>query len=248
MALAQKPDFVFRRKERFHLNRRGRQFSRLLAAEVCASVIVMLDRTMFRGSVKSTGYPLHSPVSASLPLQCVTVCHHISTGIYLLKKNCTQSGTLLPVCQNAWPQKSWCLFTKRNGVTPPHNIHIFRKVFLHKTFRYQRHSEWNGPVVSQFDMSRTAWNALSFCLHLYTGINICRKVSLAEDMHVLVKYRELFCSSAHFFVWEKWKGWVSVTPEAQPPLLFPKQILYAFFVTPITLRTCSLDKYWWPTM
>ena len=39
--------------------------------------------TMFRGSVKSTGYPLHSPVSPSLPLSCVTVCHHISTGIYL---------------------------------------------------------------------------------------------------------------------------------------------------------------------
>ena len=38
--------------------------------------------TMFRGSVKSTGYPLHSPVSPSLPLQCVTVCHHISTGVY----------------------------------------------------------------------------------------------------------------------------------------------------------------------
>ena len=39
--------------------------------------------TMFRGSVKGTGYPLHSPVSPSLPLPCVTVCHHISTGLYL---------------------------------------------------------------------------------------------------------------------------------------------------------------------
>jgi len=38
---------------------------------------------MFRGSVKSTGYPLHSPISPSLPLPCVTVCHHISTGLYL---------------------------------------------------------------------------------------------------------------------------------------------------------------------
>jgi len=36
--------------------------------------------TMFRGSVKGTGYPLHSPVSPSLPLPCVTVCHHISIG------------------------------------------------------------------------------------------------------------------------------------------------------------------------
>ena len=37
---------------------------------------------MFRGSVKNTGYPVHSPVSPSLPLPCVTVCHHISTGLY----------------------------------------------------------------------------------------------------------------------------------------------------------------------
>jgi hypothetical protein len=39
---------------------------------------------MFRGSVKSTGYTLHSPVSPSLPLPCVTVCHHISIGLYNL--------------------------------------------------------------------------------------------------------------------------------------------------------------------
>ena len=38
--------------------------------------------TMFRGSVKGTGYPLHSPVSPSLTLPCITVCHHISTGVY----------------------------------------------------------------------------------------------------------------------------------------------------------------------
>ena len=37
--------------------------------------------TMFRGSVKGTSYPLHSPVSPSLPLPYVTVCHHISTGV-----------------------------------------------------------------------------------------------------------------------------------------------------------------------
>ena len=71
----------------------GRQFSRLLAAEVCASAVVMLGYTMFRGSVKGTGYPLHSPVSPSLPLPCVTVCHHISIGVYrtcLLSKFCSE--------------------------------------------------------------------------------------------------------------------------------------------------------------
>jgi len=51
-----------------HLNRRGRQFSRLLAAEVCGISGSNAGYTMFRGSVKGTGYPLHSPVSPSLPL------------------------------------------------------------------------------------------------------------------------------------------------------------------------------------
>ena len=40
--------------------------------------------TMFRGSVKGTGYRLHSPVSPSVPLPYVTKCHHISTGLYHL--------------------------------------------------------------------------------------------------------------------------------------------------------------------
>jgi hypothetical protein len=38
--------------------------------------------TMFRSSVKGAGYPLHSPVSPSLLHPCVTVCHHVSTGLY----------------------------------------------------------------------------------------------------------------------------------------------------------------------
>jgi len=44
--------------------------------------------TMFRGSVKSTGYPLHSPVSPSLPLPCVTVRHRVSNALYLRYSMC----------------------------------------------------------------------------------------------------------------------------------------------------------------
>jgi hypothetical protein len=33
--------------------------------------------TKFRGSVKGTGHPLHSPVSPSFHLPCITVCHHV---------------------------------------------------------------------------------------------------------------------------------------------------------------------------
>ena len=71
MAHAQKPDFVFRRNGRVHLNRRGRQFSWLLAAEVCASTVVMLDtpcsevvwRVLATHSICQ--FPIHFPSFAS---------------------------------------------------------------------------------------------------------------------------------------------------------------------------------------
>ena len=43
MAHAQKPELILRQNGRVHLNRRGRQFSRLLTAEVCPSTVLMLD-------------------------------------------------------------------------------------------------------------------------------------------------------------------------------------------------------------
>jgi len=69
MTHAQKPDFVFRRNGRVHLKRRGRggQFSRLLAAEVCAWAVVMLDtpcsevvwRVLATHCIRQ--FPLHFP-------------------------------------------------------------------------------------------------------------------------------------------------------------------------------------------
>jgi hypothetical protein len=52
--------------------------------EVCTAAVSNAGYTMFRGIVKVTVYPLHSPVSPSLPLPYVTVCHHISTGVNLI--------------------------------------------------------------------------------------------------------------------------------------------------------------------
>jgi hypothetical protein len=71
MAHAQKPDFVFRRNGRVNLNRQGRQFSRLMAAEVCALAVVMLDipcsevvwRVLATHSIRQ--FPLHFPSRAS---------------------------------------------------------------------------------------------------------------------------------------------------------------------------------------
>jgi hypothetical protein len=42
--------------------------------------------TIFQGSVRGIGYPLHSAVSPSLALPYVTVCHHISTGIHIFDR------------------------------------------------------------------------------------------------------------------------------------------------------------------
>jgi len=71
MARAQKSNFVFRWNGRVHLNRRWRQFNRLLAAEVCASAVVMLDtpcseivwRVLATHSIRQ--FPFHSPSRAS---------------------------------------------------------------------------------------------------------------------------------------------------------------------------------------
>jgi hypothetical protein len=84
MAHAQKLDFVFRRKGQVHLNRQGRQFSRLLAAEVCTLVcwVCTARASLFCSHVTLTGYPIHSLVSPSRLRPCVTVCHHISTGLH----------------------------------------------------------------------------------------------------------------------------------------------------------------------
>ena len=71
MAHVQKPDFNFRPNGRVHLNRQGRHFSRLLAAELCASAVVMLDtpssvvvwRVMATHSIRQ--FSFHLPSRAS---------------------------------------------------------------------------------------------------------------------------------------------------------------------------------------
>jgi hypothetical protein len=67
-AHAQKPDFVFRRNGRFHLNGRGRHFSPTTGSRGVRINGSNAGYTMFRGSEKGTDYPLHSLVFPSLPL------------------------------------------------------------------------------------------------------------------------------------------------------------------------------------
>ena len=73
MAHAQKPDLVFRRNGRVHLNWQRGQFSRLLAAEVCASAVVMLDTPC---SEVVWRYWLHIPF-VSFPFTSPPVRHRV---------------------------------------------------------------------------------------------------------------------------------------------------------------------------
>ena len=93
MAHAQKPDFVFRRKGRVHLNRPGGGGGGGASVQsTTGSRGVRISGsnaryTVFRGRVKSTGYPLHSPVSPHFPSHtppCVITFQLDSTYLVLL--------------------------------------------------------------------------------------------------------------------------------------------------------------------
>jgi hypothetical protein len=89
MAQPQKPDFVFRRNGRVHLNRLNLSVQSNTGSRGLRVSGSNAGYTMFRDSVKSTGYLLHSQVFPSPPLPCVTVCHHISNTVYNTHKNIT---------------------------------------------------------------------------------------------------------------------------------------------------------------
>jgi len=123
MAHTQKPDFIFRRNGRVHLNRRGASVQ-----STTRSRGVSISGSNAGGSVKSTGYPLHSPVSPSLPLPCVTVCHHISTGVYSAACCIVATGLMNGHCYRlVFTKKSQCsaLLFARNCVVrgEPHRCH-----------------------------------------------------------------------------------------------------------------------------
>ena len=67
--------------------------------------------TMFRGSAKGTGYPLHSPVSSSLPVPCITMCHHISAGVYLIFTGCIKENLQVPIIRNRKLHWVFCLLS-----------------------------------------------------------------------------------------------------------------------------------------
>jgi len=91
MAHTQKPDFVFQWNGRVHLNRRGRQFSWLLAGELCTSACRVCTAHASLHSVVMWGllvthsillFPLHFPSRAS---PCAITFQLDSTSLYSIK-------------------------------------------------------------------------------------------------------------------------------------------------------------------
>jgi hypothetical protein len=152
MAHAQKPDFVFRRNGRVHLNRRGRHFSRLLTAEVRASAVVMLDtpcsevvwRVLATHFIRQ--FPLHFPSLASpcaITFQLVSTPYWIlDSGFWALKlktnvywsSKFTASYSCNDCCTNASTGTSNCVTLA--SVTRPHGLQYstcstkFKKPFV----------------------------------------------------------------------------------------------------------------------
>ena len=73
----------FGRNGRVHLNRQADVSTvDYWPAEVCASAVVMLDTPCSEVVWRVLATHSITPVSPSLLLPCVTVCHHISTWLY----------------------------------------------------------------------------------------------------------------------------------------------------------------------
>ena len=112
MAHAQKPDFVFRAKRTSPCKSAGASVQSTTGSRGVRISGSDVGYTMFRCSVKSTGYPLHSPVSPSLHLPCVTVCHYVSTGLHRIrpqKLNVTRLAKKLCVL---WKTKIFAVFRR----------------------------------------------------------------------------------------------------------------------------------------
>ena len=121
MAHAQKPDFVFPRNGRVHLNRWGLQFSRLLAAEVCASAWVMLDRP--RSEVAWECW-LPTPF-ASFPFTSPPVRHRVPPGSERALLLCLMyHPTVLAACHPSLSVKRNQQMTFRRTYSRHQNINI----------------------------------------------------------------------------------------------------------------------------
>jgi len=124
MAHTQKPDFFFRRNGRVHLNRRGRQFSRLLAAEVCASLDTPFSEVVWKilATHSIRQFPLHFLSRAS---PCAIIFQLESTPMEIV-------GSAAPI-------RSW---RQREIACPRHRIRKLQRCFFSMARKF--HYSING--------------------------------------------------------------------------------------------------------
>jgi hypothetical protein len=168
MAHAQKPDFVFRRNGRVHLNRQGRQFSRLPAGELCTSacrVLYCSCKPVFCSHVTLTGDPLHSLVSPSLLLPCVTVCHHTSNAVYI-PGNTASRQTDGHRFHKLNVNREMCDHFDTNAWASSKFQYNWSLLFVSR--KWVRHVNGQNRIMHSITVS----NFYTFCLK-YTSINWC---------------------------------------------------------------------------
>ena len=120
MAHEQKPDLIFRRNGRVHLNRWGRQFSRLLAVEVCASAVVMLDtpcsevvwRVLATHCIRQ--FPLHFPSRVS---PC-TITFQLENTAWFTKVWFCIGRSSLPVGGRSWSVPNQAVAYMQTDIIP----------------------------------------------------------------------------------------------------------------------------------
>ena len=142
MAYAQKPDFVFPRNGRVHLNRWGRQFSQLLAAEVCPSAWIMLDRPR---SEVAWEYWLPTPF-ASFPFTSPPARHRVPPGseraLHYNRRH-VSSITMLIFRKSIVLSQHLVSSLSVNGCT----VHWLRAVCIQLTYCTAVYGEWRYQML-----------------------------------------------------------------------------------------------------
>jgi hypothetical protein len=189
MAHAQKTDFVFRRNGRIHLNwasvqsTTGSRGVRISGSN--AGYIV------FRGSVKSTGYTLHLPVSPSLPLPCVTVPSHFNWTLFIVQEARWGPG---PV----WMGVDYLAPTDiRSQTAQPVTTTLPRANFRHCF--YLKNADWNNNKETFF---------------MKELLNVCKikmKPRIKKDLHYITPENFLIFSLFYLLLIFKIYRWLERT-------------------------------------
>jgi hypothetical protein len=161
----------FGRNGRVHLNRRGRQFSRLLVAEVCASALVMLDtpcsevvwRVLATHPIRQ--FPLHfpsraSPCAITFQLDCTNISSHTQWFYYLLYPVTLNKDSLSNQISYFARLSKWCLIIVRISIYIEVICHFLCHLLVNSNFIFVRAS-WGLAllIVDQITHNQTTHTA-----------------------------------------------------------------------------------------